>query len=472
MECVEQSDNFFCAQSAAQECQDGDPDPPNRYTTTYRNDEQTCVVECPDGTEFSWTVPVELIASAWQGDADARAYALACKRAKEHRLCFNTNSPLTPCCVGTFASIVIGAQGGTSPYSFAVTSGSIPTGMTFDAMGLLQGVPTVSGTYTFTIEVVDSIGSTQSKSFTLRVCEITTASPLPSGTVSTAYNQALAATPTEGTVAWSLISGTLPAGLSLSTSGVISGTPLDGSQGTYTLTFGFLDGGGASCQKEFELEIVSVVALEAYWAFEAKSGGGNNEIADLTGNAHPLQGVAGPPTIVAGKVANCLDNAGQVLDVTGTLVGHPLSEGVTIAGWFNLNGGTSDGRIFSVNYFGGSNFTISLSYLAGEVFLELAFSAITATIPVNTGQWYFYVAWYDPVADIFRLQIDNGAVNSSIVQGLVGTSQINTFRFFPDGVDSLIDETGWWQRVLSAGEGSNLWNGSAGITFGSPQMPP
>ncbi len=470
LECVLESDNFLCAESSAQDCQNHDPDPPNRYTNTFFNTEQTCVVECPDGSTFSWTVPHNLIASAWQNDANAKAYGLACKRAKLHRICFNTDSPLTPCCVGTFSSIIIGAQGGTTPYTFAVTSGTIPPGMTFDAVGLLEGTPTLSGTYVFVVTVTDDIASTQSKSFTLRVVDITTTSPLPSGTTGTPYSQAIAASGTSGTVVWSLVSSTLPDGLTLSSAGVISGTPTAAQSRAFTVEL--LDGGGASCQKEFSLEIISVVALEAYWAFEAKSGGGNNEIADLTGNAHPLQGVAGLPTIVPGVVANGLDNAAFILDVTGTLIGHPLSDGISVAGWFNLNGGTSDGRIFSIDYFGGSNFVISLTYGTGTVFLERGFVAISATTAVNTGQWYFYRAWYDPVADTFSLQIDNGPILTSAVQSLVGTSQINTFKFFPDNVDSLIDETGWWQRVLSTTEVTNLYNSGNGITFGNPLMPP
>lgn len=54
---------------------------------------------------------------------------------------------------------------------------------------------------------------------------ITTASPLPNGTVGVVYSQTLAATGGTGPYTWSLVSGILPAGTSLSSGGVLSGTP-------------------------------------------------------------------------------------------------------------------------------------------------------------------------------------------------------------------------------------------------------
>ncbi len=467
-DCSELSDTAICAQSEAQDCQNHDPDPPNHWRTTYLNHEQTCVVECPDGTTFAWTVPAGVIASAWQSDADARAYALACKRATAHRLCFNTDSPLTPLCVGVFASLPILAQGGTAPYQFSLMSGILPAGMVFDSVGLISGTPVLVETQTFTVMVEDAIGSMQFKEYVLRVAQITTASPLPSGTVGTAYNQALAAGGTSGTVLWALSAGTLPAGLSLSTAGVISGTPTE--SGTFTPTISFLDGGGASCQKEFELEIVAPVGLQAYWAFEAKSGGGNNFIADETGNGHPIAGAAGLPTIVAGKVANALNNASNILQVTGSLLGPTLADGITVAGWFNLDALDPDGDIVHLSFSVGGYLTLSVDF-ANNLFLEHAFAPITSLIPVSTGVWYFYRIWYDPTADTWNLQLDNGAIDSSAPLGWPQTAQLQLFNFCDDaGPRAILDETGLWKRVLSTTEASQLWNSGNGTTY--PAVPP
>ena len=62
---------------------------------------------------------------------------------------------------------------------------------------------------------------------------ITTASPLPNGKLNEAYSQTLDA---EGTmpITWTLLSGALPDGLSLTSDGVVSGTPV--MDGTFTFT--------------------------------------------------------------------------------------------------------------------------------------------------------------------------------------------------------------------------------------------
>ena len=64
---------------------------------------------------------------------------------------------------------------------------------------------------------------------------ITTASPLASGTVGVAYTNTLTATGGSTPYAWSLVGGSLPAGLSLSPSGIISGTPASGGSSNFTV---------------------------------------------------------------------------------------------------------------------------------------------------------------------------------------------------------------------------------------------
>jgi|GEM_PF-1205303 len=64
---------------------------------------------------------------------------------------------------------------------------------------------------------------------------ITTTSPLPSGTIGTAYSQTLAASGGTAPYTWSVSSGSLPAGLSLSSAGVISGTPTAATTSSFTV---------------------------------------------------------------------------------------------------------------------------------------------------------------------------------------------------------------------------------------------
>jgi large repetitive protein len=74
-------------------------------------------------------------------------------------------------------SETVTAQGGTSPYTFAVTSGALPTSTTLNtSSGVISGTPTVASTFSFTITVTDSLGFTGSQAFS-----ITIAAPSASG---------------------------------------------------------------------------------------------------------------------------------------------------------------------------------------------------------------------------------------------------------------------------------------------------
>ncbi|RLC74381.1 MAG: hypothetical protein DRI61_16745, partial [Chloroflexi bacterium] len=69
----------------------------------------------------------------------------------------NINTPGLPSgTVGTSYSYILSASGGTSPYTWSLKSGSLPDGLSLNDNGVISGKPTVSGTYTFTVKVIDS----------------------------------------------------------------------------------------------------------------------------------------------------------------------------------------------------------------------------------------------------------------------------------------------------------------------------
>jgi len=72
--------------------------------------------------------------------------------------------------VGTPYTGTLTASGGVPPYTFAITSGSLPPGLTLNTTtGAVTGTPTVSGAYTFTVKVTDSIGQTGSSNCTISI---------------------------------------------------------------------------------------------------------------------------------------------------------------------------------------------------------------------------------------------------------------------------------------------------------------
>ncbi len=71
--------------------------------------------------------------------------------------------------VGIVYVQTITASGGTAPYTYAVTSGALPSGLTLGANGQFLGSPTLPGTFTFTVTVTDAVGSTASMTYTVTV---------------------------------------------------------------------------------------------------------------------------------------------------------------------------------------------------------------------------------------------------------------------------------------------------------------
>lgn len=114
---------------------------------------------------------------------------------------------------------------GCSASTWTVASGSLPSWASLNSStGVISGTASGTGTATFTLSY--STATSGSLSITTNAApSITTSSPLPAGTVSSAYSQTLAATGGTLPLIWSVQSGTVPTGTSLSGSGVLSGTP-------------------------------------------------------------------------------------------------------------------------------------------------------------------------------------------------------------------------------------------------------
>ena len=162
------------------------------------------------------------------------------------------------------------AAGGTSPYKWSVSSGSLPAGLSLaSATGAITGTPTSSGTSSFTVSVSDSSSPVQTQSAATSiviaaapVSQLTIgSSALPSGTVSKAYSGTLTAAGGTSPYKWSVSSGSLPAGLSLaSATGAITGTPT--SSGTSSFTVSVSDSSSPVQTQSAATSIVTVSALQ------------------------------------------------------------------------------------------------------------------------------------------------------------------------------------------------------------------
>ncbi len=143
---------------------------------------------------------------------------------------------------GTPYSATATATGGITPYSWTISG--LPAGLTSASAtpsAIISGITNHVGTFSITATVSDSESTPATMSVTLSLTMMQAATlmisttTLPNGTVNSPYSQTLAATGGVTPYTWSVASGTLPAGLALSSAGVISGTPTTSATSSFTV---------------------------------------------------------------------------------------------------------------------------------------------------------------------------------------------------------------------------------------------
>jgi hypothetical protein len=160
-----------------------------------------------------------------------------------------TTTSLPSGTIATSYDQFVSTSGGTPPLTWSVSSGALPAGLSLGVSAgghttaEISGTPTAYGSYTFTLTATDSSTppQTASQQFTIvinNVPLVISTTSLPNGTVNTSYSAALQASGGTPSYTWTVVSGTLPAGLSLSNSGgtwSLAGTPTAAGTSNFTL---------------------------------------------------------------------------------------------------------------------------------------------------------------------------------------------------------------------------------------------
>ena len=138
-----------------------------------------------------------------------------------------TTETLPDAVEGVEVNVTLEATGGDGTFTWSVTAGALPAGLVLSTGGAITGVPTSGGTQSiFTVQVATGDDQTAAREFTVEIYEVLQVSTvtLSDGLVGSAYDQALIVSGGNGIYAWSLVSGVLPSGLELSSTGQVSGT--------------------------------------------------------------------------------------------------------------------------------------------------------------------------------------------------------------------------------------------------------
>ena len=164
--------------------------------------------------------------------------------------------------VGQAYSLQFTAAGGNGgPYTYNVTQGNLPAGLSDNTSGQITGTPTESGSFSFTEEATDSVGTAGSVNITLVVTGGTiNVSPaggsLPNAVAYQAYTTTLSASSGTSPYTYAQVSGTAPpAGISVGSGGTISGTAT--ALGTTNFSVKVTDASGASTQANYSLQVVA-----------------------------------------------------------------------------------------------------------------------------------------------------------------------------------------------------------------------
>lgn len=348
-------------------------------------------------------------------------------------------------------------------------------GTTYAVTGL-----NVDTTYYFAVTAVDTAGNESGYSSP----EVSQLFPAPllistetlaDGKVNTRYEASLGAEGGVSPYSWRLKSGSMSAGLTLSPSGVISGTPTGAGMENFVVEAS--DSTGLTITKDFTMTVAPapVVSFQAYWALD--EGNGEN-LKDSLSGGNDLQLKGGE--WVTGYMGGALRFAGKYnyayrtdADLSGAFPakGTGGAEDFTLAAWIMLDKANTRNPIICKQGNGKRGFLFLVedsNKLSMQIFNKSGVrSDVFSSTVLKTGQWYHVAVTYDYVSDgnsslkLYVNGVSDGSNNASVGPVVGNSEPLEVGRYYWSGsynryMNGVVDEIQLFDRTLSMAETAEL----------------
>lgn len=220
--------------------------------------------------------------------------------------------------VGTaMTATSLAVVGGKAPIAWSISNGNLPAGVTLSSAGVISGTPTASGAYSFTARAADSNGRSATKPMNGTVHQemAIAAVTVPDGYAGSALaNVQLSASGGKAPYIWAVQSGTLPAGITLSATGLLSGTPT--TAGTSTFTIEVADANSKVANRQISMNVNGALAIASNLPASVLTRSAVSSDVVVTGGKAPFTIAVDPATLPTG-----LSFSGNKIVGTPTVVG-------------------------------------------------------------------------------------------------------------------------------------------------------